>query len=410
MMKKNLVLTVGLGVLLTALLIALGLAGLSISRKRAEIESLNNDLKNRDARLSQMEKQVESLNAEKSSLAGSKLSLEAKLSGLEQEISEAKEKQAGLSKKLSAFAEDKKKLEISLEQTTQDMESKLRALEQKNRKELVRKSKKYLAQKEEFSRQIEQLSQRLKGLNEEKAKLEKNAQDAAQVTARLMKEKEKLDHYKLGLSYENKRDFEAAVREYEAILEIDPYDANIYLRLASIYIYNIKDAERADFYAKGYGVLISKDKSSVGVSGEGALSRAVNEKIVLTEKLNEADQKLSQKVKQKHAQAGDLNEVFGTYREKALKRHYNLAIIYENSGRYREAAAEYEKTLELDPDDADVHYNLAIVYDDYLQDNEKAVFHYRRYLDLSPDAPDRGMVSEWMEEAKGDLDWQRKTR
>jgi hypothetical protein len=50
------------------------------------------------------------------------------------------------------------------------------------------------------------------------------------------------------------------------------------------------------------------------------------------------------------------------------------------------------------------------LHDDYLQDNEKAVFHYRRYLDLSPDAPDRGMVSEWMEEAKGDLDWQRKTR
>jgi len=409
-MNKRLVLTIVLGVLLIALLVSLALTIAVVSKKRVEINALNNDLKNKDAKLSQMEKQVESLNAEKSSLAGVKLSLEAKLSDLEHDIDSAKEKESSLSKKIISSAEEKKKLEEALIQTTQSMRDKLRASEQENKKQLVRKSNQYLSQEKEFTFQIADLNQKLKNLSEAKDTLEKKAVNAAEVTARLLKEKEKLDHYKLGLAYENKQEYEAAVKEYEAILDIDPQDANIYLRLASIYIYSIKDPERADFYAKGYAVLSSQKKVNGQQSAGDAAASAVNEKIALTEKLNDAEQKLDQKDKQKHVQTGNLSELFGTYREKALKRHYNLAIIYENVGKYKEAAEEYEKILELSPDDADTHYNLAIVYDDHIQDNEKAVFHYRRYLDLVPNAPDAGLVTEWMTEAREDAEWDRKTR
>jgi len=79
-------------------------------------------------------------------------------------------------------------------------------------------------------------------------------------------------------------------------------------------------------------------------------------------------------------------------------------------GNTRKRPGEYEKTLELDPDDADVHYNLAIVYDDHLQDNEKAILHYRRYLEICPDAKDADAVEEWMYEARQDLEWEHKTR
>ena len=409
MNKRNAMIIVS-GVLLTALLIALGLAVSAISKKKEEINSLSQDIKNKDTKLSQLEKQVEGLNTEKNSLAGLKASLEDKLVKLEEDIGKAREKESELSKKAGAFLEDKKKLESALIEANQSTQEKLRILELENKKELTRKSKQYLDQKKEFTSQIAGLSQKLKNLDAENNTLEKNALNAAEVTARLMKEKEKLDHYKLGLSYENKQDYEAAVKEYEAILDIDSQDANIYLRLASIYIYSIKDPERADFYAKGYAVLNSQKKSEGQQAAGDASASAVNEKIALTEKLNEAEQKLDQKDKQKHAQPGNLSQVFGTYREKALKRYYNLALIYENEGRYKEAAEEYEKTLELNPDDADIHYNLAIVYDDHLQKNDLAILHYKRYLELSPNAQDAGAVKEWMDEAKEDLEWERKTR
>jgi tetratricopeptide (TPR) repeat protein len=409
-MNKRIILAVVLGVVLIALLIGLGLAVSAISRKRAEINILNQDLKNKDGKLSQLEKQVEGLNAEKSSLAGVKLSLEGRLANLEQDIDSAKDKESSLNKKLGVFAEEKKKLENDLAETTVLMQDKLRLTTEENKKELTRKSRQYLAKKKEFTGAIEGLNQKLKDLNAEKDKIEKNAVNAAEVTARLMKEKEKLDHYKLGLSYENNQDYEAAVKEYEAILEIDPQDVNIYLRLASIYIYAIKDPERADFYAKGYAVLNKQKPASAQEDTGVSIAKAVDEKIAVSVKLNEAEQKLTQKEKRRHTQGGDLGEVFGTYKERALKRHYNLAIIYENAGKYREATEEYEKALELAPDDADIHYNLAIVYDDHIQDNEKAAFHYYRYLDLAPDAKDVEIVKEWMAEASEDAEWKQKTR
>ncbi|MDD3345603.1 MAG: hypothetical protein PHO34_04160, partial [Candidatus Omnitrophica bacterium] len=160
-MNKRFILTVSLGVLLAALLIGLGVAMFVISKKRAEISSLNDDIKNKDAMLRRMEKQVETLDAEKSSLAGMKLSLEAKLSGLEEEIDSAKEKESSLSKKLVLFASEKSKLEAKLNETNQSMRDKLEALERKNKKELVRKSKEYLTQKEVFVSRISDLSKRL---------------------------------------------------------------------------------------------------------------------------------------------------------------------------------------------------------------------------------------------------------
>lgn len=409
MNKRKLAIIIGIP--LAILVIALVVSIYTISKKKAEIRKLHDDLKSTNVEVGRLEKRIESLNTEKNSLAGAKLSLEAKLVNLEQEISDAKKKEAGLNKKLTSFAETKKKLESDLAQTIQLMRDKLNALEEKNKKEMMRKGKQYIEQKKELDFQVTELNQKLKTLNEEKDILEKNALEAAKVTEKLMREKEKLDHYKRGLYYENKQDYESAVKEYEAILQIDPQDANIYLRLASIYIYSIKDPDRADFYAKGYAILSSRDKQQGKEEDTRTpLSKAVDEKIALTEKLNEAEQKLTQKDQQKNVQAGDLRELFGTYREKALKRHYNLAIIYENSGRFREAAQEYEKTLAICPDDADIHYNLAIVYDDHLQDNEKAIIHYRRYLELRPEAEDYNRVIEWMAEAKEDLEWQRKTR
>ena len=75
-MNKRILLTIIIGVLLIAFIIFLAL---SISHKKEEINLLSANLKNKDTKLSQLEKQVEGLNAEKSALAGARLSLEAKL-------------------------------------------------------------------------------------------------------------------------------------------------------------------------------------------------------------------------------------------------------------------------------------------------------------------------------------------
>jgi hypothetical protein len=88
-------LTVGLGVLLTALL-SRWAGGANHIQKRGQIESLNNDLKNR-MQVGQMGEEVESLNAEK--FPGRfKTKFGSEASGWSKKSARHKEKQAGLSK------------------------------------------------------------------------------------------------------------------------------------------------------------------------------------------------------------------------------------------------------------------------------------------------------------------------
>lgn len=82
-------------------------------------------------------------------------------------------------------------------------------------------------------------------------------------------------------------------------------------------------------------------------------------------------------------------------REK-LNMHYNMASVYARDGKFADAENEYLQALRIDPTDADVHYNLGILYDDEMKQPEKAMVHYRRYLQLNPHGPDADHVRNWL--------------
>jgi tetratricopeptide (TPR) repeat protein len=82
---------------------------------------------------------------------------------------------------------------------------------------------------------------------------------------------------------------------------------------------------------------------------------------------------------------------------------YNLALVYAREGRAREAEQAYLRALQLDPSDPDVHYNLGILYDDELKNRSRALMHYRKYLKLSPHAPDKDQVENWVMQLETDL-------
>jgi len=85
--------------------------------------------------------------------------------------------------------------------------------------------------------------------------------------------------------------------------------------------------------------------------------------------------------------------------------HYNLGVSYMKEKYYDMAIDEYQKALELNPDDPDIQYNLAILYDDCSRNPKRAIQHYQKYLELRPDAADIDEVKGWIadlmiEEAK----------
>ncbi|MFU8780573.1 MAG: tetratricopeptide repeat protein [Kiritimatiellia bacterium] len=89
-------------------------------------------------------------------------------------------------------------------------------------------------------------------------------------------------------------------------------------------------------------------------------------------------------------------EVEETQRRQRLNMHYNMASVYARDGRFAEAEQEYLQALRLDPTDADIHYNLGILYDDELGQRDKAILHYRRYLQLNPHGVDADRVRSWL--------------
>ena len=76
--------------------------------------------------------------------------------------------------------------------------------------------------------------------------------------------------------------------------------------------------------------------------------------------------------------------------------HYNLGVAFAQSAFYDDAIGEYEKSLKFSSNNPEAHYNLGLLYDNYKNDLKEAGVHYRKYLELKPDAADKEEVESWI--------------
>lgn len=79
----------------------------------------------------------------------------------------------------------------------------------------------------------------------------------------------------------------------------------------------------------------------------------------------------------------------------------NLGVLYSTAGKASEAVTYFGRTLSIKSDYAPAHRNLGIVYESKLRNPAKAVFHYREYLKLRPNAQDRALVKTWISMLRG---------
>ena len=66
--------------------------------------------------------------------------------------------------------------------------------------------------------------------------------------------------------------------------------------------------------------------------------------------------------------------------KRTANMHYNMGVFYTQQKEYTRAVAEFEKAVELTPDDAYSHFNLGYIYAEYLVNRPKAIEHFRHYL------------------------------
>ena len=64
--------------------------------------------------------------------------------------------------------------------------------------------------------------------------------------------------------------------------------------------------------------------------------------------------------------------------------HFKMGNFFYEMKEYDKAIPHYERVLQLDPSHSYAFHNLGIIYDYYLNDQDKAMFNYNKYLKLKP--------------------------
>jgi tetratricopeptide (TPR) repeat protein len=75
-----------------------------------------------------------------------------------------------------------------------------------------------------------------------------------------------------------------------------------------------------------------------------------------------------------------------------------LGIVYRKLGRFQDAEKAYEQAVQVDPSYATAYFNLGVLCDLYLQQPQRALEAYERYLELTPSPDSR--VNAWVTELR----------
>lgn len=72
------------------------------------------------------------------------------------------------------------------------------------------------------------------------------------------------------------------------------------------------------------------------------------------------------------------------------------ANTLRDEGKFEEAIEYYKKYLIAKPKSTQTHLKLAVIYDENLNEPLLAIYHYKEYLQLNPEAKDLDTVKNWL--------------
>lgn len=111
-------------------------------------------------------------------------------------------------------------------------------------------------------------------------------------------------------------------------------------------------------------------------------NRLLTEENAIAARKNRMFQNEIKKLPKKFAEIARQNKMLI---KETAKMHYNLGVYYTKNKEYQRAATEFEKAIEIDPQDCQAYFNLGYIYAEYMVKRSKAVEYFRRYLVLAKD-------------------------
>jgi tetratricopeptide (TPR) repeat protein len=96
----------------------------------------------------------------------------------------------------------------------------------------------------------------------------------------------------------------------------------------------------------------------------------------------ERNRLLEKKAEQMPARFAEISRQNKTLLKETALMHYNLGVFYSKNREYTRALAEFDKAVELNPDDASSYFNLGYICAEYLVNRPKAITYFRKFLSL----------------------------
>jgi len=190
--------------------------------------------------------------------------------------------------------------------------------------------------------------------------------------------------------------FSKKVAEVKSITSSDALDSALDAKKKSLDQRDAALSARDEALAKRDEVQKEFDELTLSSSDKiRILEESLGEKQDSLDKVQKAIEFKDSEIARLQVQVEEAQE--STHKEK-LALTYNLGCIYKASQKYSKAETAFLKALEISPDDSSVHYNLGILYDDNLDKDDKARYHYERFIELDPSDSDVPNVRKWIKE------------
>jgi tetratricopeptide (TPR) repeat protein len=125
------------------------------------------------------------------------------------------------------------------------------------------------------------------------------------------------------------------------------------------------------------GVLRDEQRKLSEVLESGMIVGEPEEYGRLLEQAQESSEGALRKVREAEAERERL-------REESADLNFQLGTIAFRHRDFESAVRYFQTTLRLRPSDANAHHNLGIIFDYYIPDPDRAIYHYRQYLNMIP--------------------------
>ncbi|MCX5697207.1 MAG: hypothetical protein NTU54_04470 [Candidatus Omnitrophica bacterium] len=87
-----------------------------------------------------------------------------------------------------------------------------------------------------------------------------------------------------------------------------------------------------------------------------------------------------------------LSNIENTFGDEKAALYYELGSAYMEARIFDMALESFKKSLEYNSKNADTHYKLGLLYKHSRNNDKKAIYHFRKYLEMNPQAENRADV------------------